>query len=238
MSDPGAGGAAPRRRVIAIDGPAASGKSTTAAAVGKALGFVHLNSGLLYRAYTWSTIRRGWVESDPGYDDAVASVAIDLARDESDLRLLVDGEDPGLALHGREVAARVSAVASIRSVRAAVFERLQSAAGEFDIVCDGRDIGTTVFPDADLKVFLVADAGERARRRLLEHGETTDLDRIREEAERLRRRDEADATRELSPLRKADDAVEIDTTEMSAEEVVELILSLAEECGMERISRD
>lgn len=238
MTDPLSAGAATPRRVIAIDGPAASGKSTTAAAVGKALGFVHLNSGLLYRAYTWCTIRRGWVENDPGYGDAIAAVAIDLARDGSDLRILVDGDDPGLELHGREVAGRVSAVASIRSVRAAVFERLQSAAGELDIVCDGRDIGTTVFPEADLKVFLVADADERARRRLLEHGESPDLELVREEAERLRRRDEADASRELSPLRKAEDAVEIDTTEQSAEEVVERILSLAEERGMERLARD
>ena len=218
--------------MIAIDGPAASGKSTTARRVGRALGFAHLNSGLLYRAFAWCTLRRGWDEAADGYDERVASVDISLEREDGEVRLLVDGEDPGVSLLGRDVAARVSSVAAVGAVREAVFDRLQSAARELDIVCDGRDIGTTVFPDADLKIFLVADARERARRRLLEHGSDADPEGVDRETERLRRRDEADRSRALSPLRRAEDAIEIDTTDRSSQEVVDLILTLAGERGI------
>ncbi|MDH3735139.1 MAG: (d)CMP kinase [Gemmatimonadota bacterium] len=220
------------RRVIAIDGPAASGKSTTAAAVADRLGFAHLNSGLLYRAFAWRTLREGWDETAESYASRIAGVAIEFRTAPDGLQLYIDGESPGEALHGRDVAARVSAVASVACVRVAVFEQLRAAAGHLDLVCDGRDIGTTVFPGADLKIYLVADASERARRRLLDFGDGTDEEKVIEEAERLRRRDEADATRELSPLRKASDAIEIDTTSTSAPDVVDRILALAKQRGM------
>ncbi len=221
-----------RRRVIAIDGPAASGKSTTAAAVARCLGYVHLNSGLLYRAFTWRTIHEEWDPSGTAYDDRIRSVRIRLEQTESGLRVVVDGEDPGSDLFGQDVAAGVSEVAGVGAVREAVLQRLRVAGEQFDLVCDGRDIGTTVFPAADLKVFLIADARERARRRLLDLQVRPGEFEIAEESARLDRRDAADATRKLSPLRKAADAVEIDTTSVTRDEVVDAICALAAARGM------
>jgi cytidylate kinase len=222
------------KRVIAIDGPAASGKSTTAAAVASRLGYVHLNSGLLYRAFTWRTIDEGWDPTGTSYPDRVRSVLIRLERTQSGLRVVVDGEDPGEDLLGQGVAARVSEVAGVGIVREVVLERLRAAGKQFDLVCDGRDIGTTVFPAADLKIFLIADVRERARRRLLDLEVRPGERAIAEEAARLDRRDAADATRKLSPLTKAPDAVEIDTTSVTPEEVIDAICRLAAARGMPR----
>lgn len=223
---------APRRHIIAIDGPAASGKSTTAAAVADRLGFIHLNSGLLYRAFAWRALREGCDPCESGFDEHVRAARIGLEKTRAGLRVLIDGEEPGKALLGQDVASFVSSVASVRSVRAEVLTRLRAAGESLDLVCDGRDIGTTVFPRADLKIFLVADPYERARRRLLDLGVEPGSREIAEEAQRLERRDRADETRELSPLRKATDAVEIDTTERTAGEVVEAICSLAAARGI------
>ena len=220
------------RRIIAIDGPAASGKSTTAAAVARRLDFAHLNSGLLYRAYTWRTLAEAWDEAAEDYPARIESVDIEFVESQGRFELAVDGDMPGAALHGQDVAERVSSVASVGCVRSAVFERLRAVARQVDLVCDGRDIGTTVFPAADLKIFLVADAAERARRRLLDLDGATDAAAIEAETARLLRRDEADASRELSPLRKADDAIEIDTTKLNPAEVVDRIVGLAAARGI------
>ena len=223
MTDIAPGG----RRVIAIDGPAASGKSTTAAAVARQLGFVHLNSGLLYRALTWWTIRNGWKETDPGFARRIERLRIELRVEEGELRVLVEGHEPGEALHGPNVTNLVSAVAGLAAVRRATLTLLRDAGARFDLVCDGRDIGTTVFPRAHLKVFLVADATERARRRLLERGVEADAEAIEREVSRLIARDRADRSRALSPLRRASDAIEIDTTRQHPEAVVDQIVALA-----------
>ena len=219
-------------RVVAIDGPAASGKSTTAHHVAERLGFHHLNSGLLYRAITWIAGRRGWDEEAPEFGDRVRLLEVELAGEHPDVRVRVEGEEPGRALHSPEVSARVSSVAARAPVRARVLAILRDAAGELDLVVDGRDIGTVVFPDAALKVFLTCEAEECARRRLLDYGVEPVPDRIREEAARLRARDVADSSRELAPLRRAEDAVEVDTTRLSPEEAVDRILELARERGI------
>lgn len=225
-----AGGRRDRRgRVIAVDGPAASGKSTTARAVGRRLGYWHVNSGLLYRAITWIARERGWDEEDPGFGDRVRELEIGLGGSPEDPRVRIEGTELGRELHAPAVSERVSSVAARAPVRERVLALLRRAAATRDLVCDGRDIGTVVFPDAELKVFLTATAEERARRRLLDYGEEPRPERIAGEAARLRARDAADATRALAPLRKADDAVEVDTTRMSPEEVVERIVELAAE---------
>jgi len=227
--------AGPRvRRVIAIDGPAASGKSTTARRVAARLGFTHLNSGLLYRAIAWRALAEAWDEDDPALEARLRTLHLALVPDGRGLRVVVDGEDPGAVLQGRRVSSRVSAVSTHPAVRAVVLERLREARERFDLVCDGRDIGTTVFPDADLKIFLVADAEERARRRLLDHGEPAGAAAVAREAARLRARDESDAGRAHSPLRRAHDAVEIDTTDRTRDEVVDAIVALALGRGTER----
>jgi len=214
---------------IAVDGPAASGKSTTAARVARTLGYCHLNSGLLYRAITWAALRAGWPDEEADFARRLQALDLDLERVGSGFRVRVDGTDPGEGLVSPATSARVSEVSARKAVRNRVLNLLRSEGGEGRIVCDGRDIGTVVFPGAELKVFLVASAVERGRRRLLDHGIEPSDEAVRKEAERLEARDALDSGRPIAPLRKAEDAIELDTTALSQLEVVERIVSLARE---------
>ncbi|MEE9206799.1 MAG: (d)CMP kinase [Gemmatimonadota bacterium] len=216
------------RITIAIDGPAASGKSTTARSVAERLGYAHLNSGLLYRAITWTALRDGWLSAEPGFDEALAGLEISLVPTPPTFSVAVNGAGLGEELYSSQVAARVSAVASRPAVRKKILDLLQ-ATEPAGVVCDGRDIGTVVFPNAGLKVFLVASAEERGRRRLLEQDEPLTEERIRRETERLEARDEVDSSRELAPLLRAMDAIEIDTTVLDPAEVIDTIMALADE---------
>ncbi|MDP2497214.1 MAG: (d)CMP kinase [Candidatus Palauibacterales bacterium] len=217
---------------VAIDGPAASGKSTTARAVAERLGYAHLNSGLLYRAITWAGLEGGWVDAGPDeFARRVGELDLELRRRNGEFVVVVADRRPGGELTTRAVSRRVSDVAAREPARTRALEELREAGRRGGVVCDGRDIGTVVFPDAELKVYLVATAEERARRRLLDYDETPTEERIAAEAERLRARDEKDAGRELAPLRKPDDAVEIDTTDLRPGEVVDSIVELARERG-------
>jgi len=218
--------------VIAIDGPAASGKSTTASEVARRLGFVHVNSGLFYRAITWAALREGWVDDEAVLRGEVERLEIEPVVDGGSLEARVMGELPGLDLQSRAVSARVSAVSAKDFVRIRVLELLRATVEKADVVCDGRDIGSVVFPDAPLKIFLVAAVEERARRRLLDYGGALSNAAVSEEAARLIERDRADSTRTVAPLIRAPDAVEIDTTELAREVVIERILSLAEKRGI------
>ena len=216
------------RITIAIDGPAASGKSTTARAVAERLGYAHLNSGLLYRAITWTALRDGWLSAETGFDEALGRLEISLVPTPPTFSVAVNGAGTGQELHSPQVAARVSAVASQPAVRAKILDLLQ-ATETAGVVCVGRDIGTVVFHDAELKVFLVASALERGRRRLLERDEQLTEENVRTETERLEARDEIDSTRSLAPLVRSPDAIEIDTTLLSPEEVISAIVALVEE---------
>lgn len=216
-------------QVIAIDGPAASGKSTAAQRVAVSLNFVHVNSGLFFRTITWWALKNGLSEATDGFLEALGDLDINLERFQSDLNVVVDNVAPGEALHGPTVTEQVSAIAQLPAVRSMVLERLHYASSQFDIVCDGRDIGTTVFRQANLKVYLIADVLERARRRLAEGKHDMSEESLKREQARLNARDRADTSRVHSPLRKAKDAIEIDTTRMNLDEVVEVILSLARE---------
>ena len=192
--------------VIAIDGPAGAGKSTVARAVARALGFTFLDSGAMYRVVA---LRGG----DP------RALAIELGE-----RVLVDGEDVTEAIRTPEVSERASQVATDPVVRAALVEKQRALLSDGDWVAEGRDIGTVVKPDAELKVFLTAEPEERARRRAVELGTDPELV-LRDQT----LRDEQDRSREHSPLRPADDAVELDTTGLTIDEVVERIAALAAE---------
>jgi len=222
----------PRGLIVAIDGPAASGKSTTAAAVAAELGYCHLNSGQLYRAITWAALDRGWLDSEPGtFERELDDLALELVAEPPEFALMIDGRTAGDGLRSRETAARVSEVASLGAVRARVLRILRAEGEKGGLVCDGRDIGTVVFPAAELKVFLVASPEERGRRRLLDHGVEPTPARVRDEAALLEERDAADSTRQLSPLRKASDAVEVDTTGDDFEQVVDRVVDLARRAG-------
>ena len=217
--------------VVAIDGPSASGKSTTAREVAIRLGLVHLNSGLLYRAVTWASLRDGWIDA-PEFERRLAALRLDLEPDAPTFRLKVDGERPGPWLQSAEVTARVSEVSARAVVRERVNRTLRVAAEEAGLVIDGRDIGTAVFPDAFLKIFLTASAEERARRRLAERrapvGTSEDEGAVTAEADRLLERDRYDASRVIAPLARAEDAVELDSTERGRAEVVDEIVRLYE----------
>ena len=221
--------------IIAIDGPAASGKSTTARRVAARLGFRYLDTGAMYRALALAARRRGL--SAKAFAEHLPAVALDLWYDaDGAQRVYLDGEDVSDAIRTREMGAAASAISQFPSVRAFLVAEQQNLGRRYSAECggavlDGRDVGTVIFPDADVKVFMVADPRERARRRLSEleaRGEAADLDGL--EAE-LVARDVADAAREASPLRPAADAVHLDTTALTPEEQVDYVVRLAQERG-------
>ncbi len=226
-------------RVIAIDGPAASGKSSTAAAVARGLGWAHLDSGALYRAITLAVLDNlgeegrgkgeGW---GPQQIIALAEgLPVRLVLVNEVFRPEVAGVGVAETIRSERVTRRVSEIAAIREVRHWVNVQQREAVLEHPrgVVVDGRDIGTVVFPDAPLKVFLTASPEERARRRLAQRGGRIDPAELRREAETLAARDRADATRPVAPMKPAADAHILDTTHLSLDEQVAQVLALARE---------
>ncbi len=219
----------PRRPIVAIDGPAASGKSTTAQAVAQALGFCHVDSGAVYRAVTLVALEGlGAPESWEGARVAAEAAArgVSATPRGSRLEVTLGGVPVGGAVRTAQVNQQVSRVAAMPAVRDFVNQLLREAARDGGVVMDGRDIGTVVFPDAEVKVFLVADAEERAKRRLLEGGLPLDACSIRDEAALLEARDAQDAGRAVAPLRAAPDAVPLDTTRLAFAEQVRRVVAL------------
>ena len=211
--------------VVAIDGPGGSGKSTVARAVARARGMAHLDTGAMYRAVTWAVLREG---VDPGDGESVTAVArrLDL---EVGPPVLVDGTDVTTAIRGPEVTAAVSAVSAHPGVRTEMVRRQrQWVADHGPAVVEGRDIGSVVFPQARLKVYLTASDEERARRRAAEvdafRGRGGDPTVLRAVAADLARRDTLDSSREASPLTVAEGAVVIDTTGRTVDEIVTELL--------------
>ena len=218
--------------IIALDGPAGSGKSSTARAVAERLGYRHLDSGAFYRALTWAALRAGiaperWPDLTP---DELDALDVHGHAEGRAYRLTVAGWDVSEAIRTPEVNAHVSRMAAVPTVREWLMDALREAGARGGLVADGRDIGTVVFPDAELKAYLVADPEERARRRLREQG-VTDFsdDAVRDEAARLQSRDEIDSGRAVAPLAEAEDAVRIDPTTLDFEAQVEAVVRLAEE---------
>ncbi len=216
--------------IVAIDGPAGSGKSTTAREVAHRLGMLHVDSGAFYRALTHALLARGTPESawDGITPDQLDALRVEASREGGRLRLSAADRPLDAELRTAEINAHVSHVARIPVVREWLLGRLRELAGTEDVVVDGRDIGTVVFPDAELKVYLLASAEVRAERRLKESGrDTPDRDALLDEIERLRERDRQDSQRAVAPLRAAEDAVRVDTTALTFEEQVGAILELA-----------
>ena len=228
-----------RPRVIAIDGPAASGKSSTAAAVARRLGWAHLDSGALYRAVTLAALDN-LRDAGSGMRDAWPAQQVVALAEDLPVRLVLVGDafrptvagvDVEETIRSERVTRHVSAIAAIREVRnwVNVQQRDAVAGVPRGVVVDGRDIGTVVFPDAPVKVFLTASPEERARRRLAQRGSRTDPAELAREAEALAARDHADSTRPVAPLRAAADAVRLDTTDLSLEEQADRVVALARE---------
>lgn len=225
MSDSGRG---PDRVVIAVDGPSGSGKSTVARGVARALGLRYLDTGAMYRAVTWAALQRGLDPADTiALGDLAATVQLEMGTDPAAPTVAVDGADASVAVRSEPVTAAVSTVSAVPAVRTSMVRRQRELIGSGGIVVEGRDIGSTVAPDATLKVFLTADPAARARRRGLEiSGRQLDAESLDRTREDLLRRDAADSGRATSPLTQAEDAVVIDSTDLDADEVVERVLEL------------
>ena len=206
--------------IIAVDGPGGSGKSTVSRKLAERLGWLHLDTGAFYRAATLAVLRAGVDLSDE--DDVAGAVAVRTFIQEGGC-MYVDGEDVSADIRSIEVTASVSTVAAIPAVRTMMVAHQRSWVSSHgqDAVVEGRDIGTVVFPEADLKIWLSASARERARRRALQTGENPAV-----VLKELDRRDRADSTRKVSPLAPANDAIRLDTTGMTVDEVVDRIVAL------------
>ena len=217
---------------IAIDGPSGAGKSTAARRVAREVGAIYLDTGAMYRAMGLYMLRAG---VDPTDAATVAQRAheplIEVKYLGGEQRVLLGGEDVSDAIRQNEVSLAASAVSAVPEVRRILVARQREIAKDVPVVMDGRDIGTKVLPDADVKVFLTASVAVRARRRWLElqaKGQDVPLDQLERE---IAQRDHNDSTRAASPLRKADDAVQIDSSDMTLDEVVEKIVALARAAG-------
>jgi cytidylate kinase len=209
--------------VVALDGPAGAGKSTVAKSVAEALGYRYLDTGAMYRALALAALDRG-LPLDDEVALATLADAIDIDLDGTEVKL--DGSDVSDRIRERDVTAAVSTVSSHPSVRSALVERQRALAEGQDVVVEGRDIGTTVFPRAEVKVFLTASLDERARRRCEQDGSPDDAATIERVKAAIAARDAADSDRASSPLRRAEDAVELDTTDRALEDVVAEIVGL------------
>jgi cytidylate kinase len=216
-------------RVVAIDGPSASGKSSTAAAVARRLGLVHVDSGALYRGLAWVALQAA-SEDPERILHAADHAGLSLEHAGGALVVRAGGRDLEAALRSPEAAAGASRVAGYPLLRDWVNQRLRAGvAAAGGAVLDGRDIGTVVFPDARLKVFLTASPEARARRRLLQRGDAVDQAQLVREAATLAERD---AARPVAPLAQAPDAILIDSTTLSFEEQVDRIVALARDRGL------
>ena len=216
--------------IIAIDGPVGSGKSTVARRVADLLGYVYLDSGAMYRGVAWKALRDHVALDSEGSVAALAGATrIDLLSGDGGFRVLVDGVDVTKQIRSAAVAQAASKLAVIAGVRTVLVAEQRRAAGSGGVVMEGRDIGTVVLPDADLKIFLDASVEVRAERRRLEHAQKGEVLEFSEVLEEVRQRDRRDRERAVSPLVRAEDAVLVDNTAMSAEETARLIVLLAHE---------
>jgi cytidylate kinase len=227
----------PATKVIALDGPSGSGKSTVARGVAQALGWRYVDTGATYRAATLAVLRAG---TDLADADAVAAVVasadVDLSTDPAAAAVRLDGEDVTTVVRGPEVTAAVSAVSAVPAVRARLVSLQRRLAGDAGAVLEGRDIGTAVFPEAVVKVFLDASAEVRAARRAGDSDAgvsvTAGQPAVAAVAADLARRDRLDSSRTASPLQAAQDAVHLDSSTLDAAQVVERVLDLARRAGL------
>ena len=227
----------PATKVIALDGPSGSGKSTVARGVAQALGWRYVDTGATYRAATLAVLRAGAEPTDAdGITKVVEAAAIDVSTDPATAGVRLDGEDVTAVVRGPEVTAAVSAVSAVPAVRTQLVALQRRLAGDAGAVLEGRDIGTAVFPEAPVKVFLDASADVRAARRA---GDTdagvsvpTGGTAVAAVAADLARRDRLDSSRTASPLQAAQDAVHLDSSTLDAAQVVERVLALARRAGL------
>ncbi|KFN01883.1 (d)CMP kinase [Bacillus clarus] len=216
-----------KRISIAIDGPAAAGKSTVAKVVAKELSYVYIDTGAMYRTLTYAALEQNIdIENEEKLMKVLKNVNIEFQQGEQTQLVFLNEQDVSEVIRTPDVTNRVSIVAKHRLVREEMVRRQQELAKKGGVVMDGRDIGTHVLPDAEVKIFMLASVDERAERRHLENmnkGFASNLEQLKKE---IAQRDKLDSEREVSPLKKADDALELDTTSLSIEEVVQKIMGI------------
>ncbi len=215
-----------KQRIIAIDGPAGSGKSTTAKLVAERLGFTFLDTGAMYRAFTLKALRKGLdVASEPEILSLTNATHIELSHKSGRLKVLLDGEDVTQEIRNSSVSNHVAKVAALGGARKWLVQMQRRIGAHGNMVAEGRDVGSVVFPDARLKIFLIASIEERAKRRFKEirdKNEKVNLDQLVDE---IKKRDELDRSRAASPLLKAEDAIELDTTNLTIVQQVDFIVN-------------
>ena len=220
------------RFVVAIDGGAGSGKSTTAKGVAKRLGFFYLDTGAMYRAFTLKYIRQAHEgkKIDMGFvRRLLGKTEINLRQENAETEVYLDGKNVTLAIRTQEVNAFVSQISAIPEVREYMVTKQREVAENRNVVCEGRDIGTVVFPDAQVKVFMTAEVKVRAQRRLKELGEKNIEANQDEVIENIKFRDQYDSQRIHSPLKKAQDAIIVDTTKLTIEQEIEFVKKIVED---------
>ncbi|MDG5787620.1 (d)CMP kinase [Evansella sp. AB-P1] len=219
-----------RRMNIAIDGPAGAGKSTVAKMVADKLTYIYIDTGAMYRALTFEVLKENVdIHHEQDIFNVLQKTNIRLANDNGKQKILINEQDVTEDIRSSAVTSQVSYVAKHSKIREEMVKRQQLLADDGGVVMDGRDIGTTVLPKAELKIFLTATVEERARRRHEEHlskGQPSDLEKLKDD---ISMRDKLDSEREIAPLKKANDAIEINSTSMSINEVVEAILLMVKE---------
>jgi cytidylate kinase len=219
-----------KKLIIAIDGPVGSGKSTVARQLGALMGYVYVDTGAMYRALALKAIRRGAaLEDAAALEELTRGTRIDLRAQDGTQQVFLDGEDVTAAIRSPECSQASSKVAVVAGVRKVLVAEQRRAGEQGGVVMEGRDIGSVVFPDADLKIFLTASPEVRAERRWREHQQKGDAATLERTLEEIHERDRRDRERATSPLVRAKDAVVVDSTAMDAEEVARLVMMLAKE---------
>ena len=218
---------------IAIDGPAGAGKSTIARRVAKGLGFVYVDTGAMYRAMALLCLRKGIRPEDAqAVSQAAGAAQITISYIAGEQRVLLDGEDVSGQIRTEEVGNMASAISAYPAVRAHLLGLQRSLAARSSVIMDGRDIGTCVLPDAEAKVFLTASPQVRAMRRFKELKEKGEMCNLQEIEQDIIERDQRDMNRAAAPLKKAEDAVLVDGSDMSIDQVVSAIIEVAKGCGL------
>lgn len=220
--------------IVAIDGPSGAGKSTVGKMLARELGYIYIDTGSMYRALGWKAVKEGVeLKEGPELKELCARTDVTLKQEGGEIRVYVDGQDVSPFIRTPEMSMAASAISAQPSVRARLLELQRQMGRGGGVVLEGRDIGTVVFPEAKAKFYLDADPVQRAERRYTElkaKGEDVSLDRIIEE---VKKRDYDDSHRAIAPLKKAEDAVVVDSSHMSAEKVVRLMKGLVEKAAEE-----